>query len=251
MSGKVKLMRRRACPADRAGMQLRFIPAKSPDAPVTFSCYAVLWSSVNTHGEQWVRGAFAESIAAQEEYPIHMYYNHGHATICPSAMTLRCGKWTKIVEDDIGLYCEGELTPGLSIASMMSAMLSHGTIDGFSVCFFPILPEDFEIVDVAGVEIIRIKKAMLYEISIVDEPSDRGARIIDNAAQDAGSANDAQDASVPEQIRSLLSRLSKHEISGETIDQILHVLDGREQSADSKPKYQGLNSLLDYPINAG
>lgn len=250
MSGN-KLVTRRVNSVDRNAMQLRFLPPKSPDAPITFSCYAVLWSSVNTHGEQWVRGAFAESIAAQAETPIHMYYNHGHATICQSAMTVRCGKWTKLVEDDTGLYCEGELTPGLSVAAMMAAMLAHGTIDGFSICFFPIAPEDFEITDVAGIEIIRIKKAMLYEISIVDEPSDRGARIIDNAAPDTGGETVAQDATVPEQIRSVLSRLSEQGLSQAQFEQLVTVLNGRDQSVDTKPDYQGLHSLLNYPINTG
>lgn len=89
------------------------MPPASPDQPATFSGYAVKWDSINSHGEQWVRGACRRSIAAFDAgEPIHLYYNHGHMTICPSALSVRVGKWTKLVEDDVGLYCEGELTPG-------------------------------------------------------------------------------------------------------------------------------------------
>lgn len=169
---------RRAAPP--SGLQLRFVPAATPDQPATFSGYAVKWDSINSHGEQWVRGAFAESIAAFDAgEPIHLYYNHGHMTICPSALSVRVGKWTKLVEDDVGLYCEGELTPGLSSAQMLGAMMRHGTVDGLSVCFFEPAPEDVQIIDQGNTAYMLIRRARLYEISIVDEPSDRDARLTD------------------------------------------------------------------------
>lgn len=169
---------RRATPP--SGLQLRFVPPASPDQPATFSGYAVKWDSINSHGEQWVRGAFAESIAAFDAgEPVHLYYNHGHMTICPSPLSVRVGKWTKLVEDDVGLYCEGELTPGLSSAQMLGAMMRHGTVDGLSVCFFEPAPEDVQIIDQGDTAYMLIRRARLYEISIVDEPSDRDARLTD------------------------------------------------------------------------
>lgn len=169
---------RRAAPP--TGLQLRFVPAATPDQPATFSGYAVKWDSINSHGEQWVRGAFAESIAAFDAgEPIHLYYNHGHMTICPSALSVRVGKWTKLFEDDVGLYCEGELTPGLSSAQMLGAMMRHGTVDGLSVCFFEPAPEDVQIIDQGDTAYMLIRRARLYEISVVDEPSDRDARLTD------------------------------------------------------------------------
>lgn len=169
---------RRATPP--SGLQLRFVPPASPDQPATFSGYAVKWDSINSHGEQWVRGAFAESIAAFDAgEPVHLYYNHGHMTICPSPLSVRFGKWTKLLEDDVGLYCEGELTPGLSSAQMLGAMMRHGTVDGLSVCFFEPAPEDVQIIDQGDTAYMLIRRARLYEISVVDEPSDRDARLTD------------------------------------------------------------------------
>lgn len=137
--------------------------------PFTFSGYAVKWDSVNTYGEKFQRGAFADLIASGK--PIHMYYNHSYLSW--GANPYRIGKWIELREDDIGLFVKGELTPNLQLAADVAAMLKHGTIDGLSIAFYPPSEMDFEWVDNA----LLIKRVDVYEISVVDEPSDRSARI--------------------------------------------------------------------------
>lgn len=154
---------------------IRFAADKNPQNRYQFIGYAVKWDSVNTYGEQFVRGAFAELITAVNSgaKSVYMYYNHGWREFVDTSIRRRVGKWLKLEEDDIGLKVTGELTAGLSAAEDIRAMLAHGTIDGLSICFYPPAPMDCEELS----DRILIKRADLYEISVVDEPSDRAARI--------------------------------------------------------------------------
>lgn len=159
---------------------IRFATGKNSQNRYQFTGYAVKWDSVNTYGEQFVRGAFAELIGnvASGAKAVYMYYNHGWREFIDTPIKRRVGKWTRLEEDDIGLKVTGELTAGLSVAEDVKAMLAHGTIDGLSICFYPPSPMDCEELS----DRILIKRADLYEISVVDEPSDRQARI-DNTEQ--------------------------------------------------------------------
>lgn len=190
-------------------VQCRFIPAASAECrfvkkdaktgAVVVSGYAVKWDSINYYGEKFLRGAFAEVCAAYEAKTkkVHNYYNHGwRLWFVDAQLAMRIGKIIKLQEDDQGLYLEVELTPGLSIAESVAAMVQHGTIDGFSIAFYP--PSDIDIED-KGTH-IEIKRADLYEISIVDEPADGAARIINDDAINAIESGD--DAT--ELLRSLL-----------------------------------------------
>lgn len=154
---------------------IRFATGKNPQNRYQFTGYAVKWDSVNTYGEQFVRGAFAELIGnvASGVKSVYMYYNHGWREFMDTPIKRRVGKWTHLEEDDIGLKVTGELTAGLSVAEDVRAMLAHGTIDGLSICFYPPSPMDCEELS----DRVLIKRADLYEISVVDEPSDRQARI--------------------------------------------------------------------------
>lgn len=172
--------RRMAIPA----AEMRF-DGGTGETPFTFSGYAVKWDSVNTYGEQFVRGAFADLIASGKK--VHMYYNHSYLDW--GVTPYRIGKWIKLLEDDVGLYVTGELTPNLQLAADVEAMLRHGTVDGLSVAFYPPAPMDVEYVD----DVAKIKRVDLFEISPVDEPSDRSARIdpTDSAVAAVASERDA------------------------------------------------------------
>lgn len=164
--------------------ELRFVQPSQAGGPVKISGYAVKWESVNSYGEQFVKGAFADLINAvlAGSKKVHQYYNHGWRYFwIDSRCAYRVGKWTLLQEDDVGLYVEGELTPRLSLADDVGAMLEHGTIDGLSIAFFPPAPMDVEELP----DRIRIKRVDLYEISLCDEPSDNNARIISDDSIDS------------------------------------------------------------------
>jgi hypothetical protein len=80
------------------------------------------------------------------------------------------GKWTRIEEDDIGLYVEGALTPRHSMAEDVYASLKHGAITGLSIGYRPV-----EIEERQGARIL--KQIELVEISIVESPADNGAHV--------------------------------------------------------------------------
>lgn len=162
---------------------IRFVQGKNPRATYQFTGYAVKWDSVNTYGEQFARGAFAELISQVKAQvkSVYMYYNHGWRDFVDTPIRRRIGKWVRLEEDDIGLKVTGELTANLAIAEDVKAMMAHGTIDGLSICFYPVAPMDYDEQD----DRIIIKRADLYEISIVDEPSDRAARIESDHSIDA------------------------------------------------------------------
>ncbi len=159
-------------------MQLRFDEQQDPTKPFEFEGYAVRWDSINSHGEQFVKGAFTDYINAVKAGAArcHMYYNHGYQLVWVNpTYGMRIGKWLNLEEDDIGLKVTGRITPNHSLAHDVRAMLEDKTIDGLSVAFFRPNPMDVE--DLG--EYVRIKRANLYEISPCDEPSDRNARITD------------------------------------------------------------------------
>lgn len=168
---------------------LRFINKDEKTGIVKVSGYAVKWDSINYHGEKFIRGAFAEVCAAFEAgtKKIHCYYNHGwRLWYIDSSITMRIGKYTVIKEDEVGLYIELEFTPGLAIARDVAAMVQHGTVDGFSIAFFPIGDLDY---DDKGTH-IEIRRADIYEISVVDEPSDDSARVINDQTIEAIESED-------------------------------------------------------------
>jgi len=190
-------------------VQCRFIPANSAECrfikkdaktgAVSVSGYAVKWDSINYYGEKFLKGAFADVCAAFKAgtKKVHCYYNHGwRQWYVDSTITMRIGKIIRLEEDDVGLLLEVELTPGLALAQNVAAMVQHGTVDGFSVAFYP--PSDIDIED-KGTH-IEIKRADLYEISIVDEPADGAARIINDDAINAIESDD----DVTELLRSVL-----------------------------------------------
>ena len=157
----------------------------------TFEGYAVKWDSTNQHRERFERGAFADMVEAVNSGSkvVHMYYNHGWRNFFDGAAAMRIGRWVEIVEDDIGLKLRGELTPSLSLADSVGAMMRHGTIDGLSIAFYPVAEIDYEQHD----DYVLIKRADLFEISVVDEPSDRSARI-NRQAETINNLADERDA---------------------------------------------------------
>lgn len=155
----------------------RFIEKDNKTGVVKVSGYAVKWESVNYYSEQFVRGAFAEVCAAflAKTKHVHVYYNHGwRLWYVDARLAMRVGKITTLKEDDTGLYLEIEFTPGLSIADDVAAMIRHGTVDGFSIAFYPVSDLDCENI---GTHTL-IKRADIYEISVVDDPADDAARVI-------------------------------------------------------------------------
>lgn len=127
-----------------------------------FAGYASVFGGIDSYGDTIVKGAYAETLKERDR-PIQMRWNHYGPVI---------GKWTSVKEDDVGLYVEGELTDGHSVANDAYALIKHGAIDGMSIGY---RLKDSEMVD--GVH--YLKEIDLVEISLVESPADLNAKVTD------------------------------------------------------------------------
>lgn len=140
---------------DTAGLKF----ANSGEAR-TFSGYASVFNGLDSYGDMIAPGAYAKTLENRDR-PIRMRWNHFGPVI---------GKFTEIHEDEVGLWVEGELTPGHSVAEDAAASLKHGAVDGLSI--------GYRVVDAEQRGEARLLKEIdLVEISIVEEPADLNAQI--------------------------------------------------------------------------
>ncbi len=128
-----------------------------------FAGYASKFGGLDSYGDTILPGAYKKTIKKRER-PIRLRWNHWGPVI---------GKWLDIREDDVGLYVEGELTPGHRAAEDVFASMKHGAVDGLSIGYRPIQIRDL------GDGKRELKEVELVEISIVEEPADLGARVSD------------------------------------------------------------------------
>ncbi len=132
----------------------------------TFSGYASIYDIADYDDDIIASGAFGESIAALQDkgrMPA-MLWQHDSAT--------PIGVYTKLQEDEKGLYCEGQLCMDCEQGAEAAALLKMGALSGMSVGFMI----DAYSIDVEK-EMRIITKADLWEISIVTFPCNDSARI--------------------------------------------------------------------------
>lgn len=131
-----------------------------------FAGYASVFGGVDSYGDTILKGAFEETLKTNGAPK--MFYGHQAFDGLP------IGKWPVVKEDDHGLYVEGEITPGMSLAGDVRAALKHGTLDGLSIGGY-LKSGDFEMLD-DGKRLIK-KWSRLIEISVVAFPADSAARV--------------------------------------------------------------------------
>ena len=128
-----------------------------------FSGYASKFGGVDSYGDTIVPGAYKKTLKKRER-PVQLRWNHYGDVI---------GKWTRIEEDENGLYVEGELTPGHSKASDVYALLKHGAVTGLSIGYRPVQIREL------GDGKRELKEIDLIEISVVESPADNAAHVGD------------------------------------------------------------------------
>jgi len=141
-----------------------------PENGRKFQGYASVFNGLDSYGDTIMPGAYSKTLENRRR-PVRMRWNHFGPVI---------GKWLTLQEDDRGLYVEGELTPGHSIASDVAASLMHKAIDGLSIGYM-VNEEEMD-----G-DVRVLKEIELVEISVVEEPADINATIsnIKSAIDDA------------------------------------------------------------------
>lgn len=146
---------------ERKNLTLDSVELKLDDAGRKFSGYASVFGGVDSYGDTIIPGAYKSTIGERSR-PIVMRWNH-HGPII--------GKWTKMEENDTGLFVEGELTQGHSVAEDAYALLKHGAVTGLSIGYRTIKEMENE---TGGYDLQEID---LVEISVVESPADLAAQV--------------------------------------------------------------------------
>lgn len=147
----------------RKNLSLDAIGLKMDGEGRKFSGYASVFGGVDSYGDTIMPGAYKATISTRTR-PIAMRWNHYGPVI---------GKWVKMEEDETGLYVEGELTSGHSVADDAYALLKHGAVTGLSIGYRAVKETENE---TGGYNLAEID---LIEISVVESPADLSAQIGD------------------------------------------------------------------------
>jgi len=158
----------------RKHLKLSDVQLKLDDKTGHFAGYASVFGGVDSHGDTIIKGAF-ESTLRNNGKP-KVFFNH--------EWRMPIAKCTVAKEDDHGLYVEGELTLGMSLADDVHAAMKHGTLDGLSIGGF-LKKGDYE--ETEGGRVIR-KWSNLMEFSPVVFPADGAARVASVKADDMAEA---------------------------------------------------------------
>lgn len=132
-----------------------------------FSGYASTWETVDSYGERIAPGAFAASLSEAEEkgrrFPVLFMHDQGQPI----------GTWTKLEEDETGLYGEAELW----VDDSQTARIAHRgirdrSLSGLSIGFYP---KTHEFDQETGIR--TLTQVQLVEASVVVTPANDDARI--------------------------------------------------------------------------
>ena len=125
-----------------------------------FSGYASVFNGIDSYGDMIMPGAYEKTLQDRER-AVQLRWNHYGPVI---------GKFTEMYEDEKGLFVQGELTKGHSVAEDAAALLRHGAISGLSIGYMATDTEQDGVIR-------KLKEIDLIEISVVEEPADNAARI--------------------------------------------------------------------------
>lgn len=177
---------------ERKNLTLDSVQLKFTDGSRRFSGYASVFGGVDSYGDTIKPGAYSKTIGNRDR-PIQMRWNHFGPVI---------GKWLEIREDEKGLFVEGELTPGHSVAEDAYSLLKHGAVTGMSIGYR--IPENGSEKNEHGGRLL--KEIDLVEISIVESPADNSAHV-----SDVKNAIDAADT--PKEFEHLLRDVAGFSVS--------------------------------------
>ena len=125
-----------------------------------FSGYASTFNGVDTYKDKVLPGAFIKSLSNRTR-PVQLKWAHYGPVI---------GKIIKLEEDETGLYMEGELTPGHSVAEDAYASIKHEAVTGLSIGYTVVRA-------VQRGDVRELHEINLIEISVVEKPADLAAQI--------------------------------------------------------------------------
>jgi HK97 family phage prohead protease len=155
-------------------LEVKFAADEIDSETGVFSGYGAIFGNIDSHKDVIEPGAFKASLTEwsnRGRMPA-MKLMHGFPF---SSDDLPIGKWLEMKEDNRGLFVKGKLS-GLDTdhGRRIHGLMKDGVLDGLSI--------GYKVTDVAmpmpgGQERRRIKSVNLFEVSVVDDPSNDRARI--------------------------------------------------------------------------
>ncbi len=138
---------------------LDFKFSKKEDGTMSFAGYASTFGNIDNHNDVMVKGCFAESLNKRTP---RLFYQHNSDKVA--------GKILMAKEDERGLYVEGKIS-NTQLGRDCYELLSDGAIDSMSIGF---MCQDREYKN----DVRYIKKADLWEVSLVSIPANEQATIL-------------------------------------------------------------------------
>lgn len=134
----------------------------------TFTGYGSVFGELDSYRDIVVKGAFSASIADYQTrgVPVPMLWQH--RSMEP------IGIYTKLEEDDHGLYLEGEINMDVQRGRECLSLMKQKAMSGLSIGYDTVDFED------DGKRMVRfLKQVALWEISPVTFPAGQSARVIE------------------------------------------------------------------------
>jgi len=165
-------------------LEIKSVQAAEEGHEMSFSGYGAVFGNIDSYGDVIEKGAFAKSLEefkASGRWPA-MLSQHGGWGVTAKDMT-PVGVWTKMEEDDHGLYVEGVLADterGRELYTLMK-MQPRPAIDGMSIGFY--CTDSYD--EKADGETLRhITGIDLVELSLVTFPANGEARVGEVKSED-------------------------------------------------------------------
>ena len=134
-----------------------------PDRAGLFQGYASLFGVPDMARDVVMPGAFRQSLAGHKADEVKLLWQHD-----PSQPV---GIWNRLIEDERGLRCEGQLNLDVQRGSELYALLKQGAVNGLSIGFKTVKARK----DPSGGR--QLLAVDLWEISLVTFPLLTDARV--------------------------------------------------------------------------
>jgi len=157
-----------------------------------FSGYGAVFGNVDSHGDVIPPGAFKETLGEWERrgrLP-SMKLMHGTALNPFTGDDLPIGKWLEMKEDGRGLFVKGRLS-GLDTdhGRRIHGLMKDGILDGLSIGY-----KARRVTRLTGPAKRQLDSVGLFEVSLVDDPSNDRARLTDVKSADIRTIREFEDA---------------------------------------------------------
>ena len=134
-----------------------------------FSCYGSVFNNVDRVDDIIVKGAFINSLSKKNvREDIKFFLQHDSDK--------PIGYFTKMEEDERGLYCEGNFILELEESKEAYLLAKNRVLNSFSVGYVPI---KFSEKEIDGKQIRVLEEVDLFEISLVSIPANPEAKLLE------------------------------------------------------------------------